>query len=96
MAQMYNEQRVVGVALVGATGASRSEQIYTRAAAVSATAGDALFISGVTTAGAVTVTLANGGSLSVSVPLGSTLLPFSATAVNMGTTGGTAQSLFFV
>lgn len=69
--------------------------VYRRSATVGATAGDGLFISGVTTAGAITVTLAGGGSLSVNVPLGSTILPLAATAVTLGTTGGAAQSLFF-
>jgi len=66
-----------------------------RAAAVGATAGDAILISGVTTAGTVTLTLVGGGSVTVNVPLGSTILNFGATAVNLGSTGGTAQSLFY-
>lgn len=70
---------------------------FKRAAAVGATAGDALWVQGVTTAGTITVTLANGGSLTANVALGSTLLPFGATAAALGTAvGGTFQSLFFV
>lgn len=69
---------------------------YRRAAAVSATAGDGLFVTGVTTAGTITVTLAGGGSLVVSVPLGSTILPLAATAAVLTTAvGGTFQSLFY-
>lgn len=71
-------------------------QVYRRAAAVSATPGDGVLVSGVTTAGTVTLTLANGGTVSVSVPLGSTYLPFGVTAAVLGTAvGGTFQSLFF-
>lgn len=75
---------------------SASAGIYRRAAAVSATAGDGVIVTGVTTAGTVTLTLQNGGSLSISVPLGSTILPFGVTASALGTAvGGTFQSLFF-
>jgi hypothetical protein len=77
--------------------ASASAGIYRRAAAVSATAGDGVIVTGVTTAGTVTLTLQNGGSLTVSVPLGSTILPLGVTAAALGTAvGGTFQSLFFV
>lgn len=86
---------IVNVQRMSTTDRNSLSGVYRRAAAVNAIAGDGLFISGVTTAGAITVTLANGGSLNVNVPIGSTLLPLSATAVNLGTTGGTAQSLFF-
>lgn len=80
-----------------AASASASAGIYKRAAAVSATAGDGVFVTGVTTAGTVTLTLVNGGTLTVSVPLGSAVLPFSVTAAALGTAvGGTFQSLFFV
>jgi hypothetical protein len=75
---------------------ARISQTYRRSATVSATAGDAVFVTGVTTAGTVTFTLANGGSLSVSVPLGTSVFPFSVTAAALGTAvGGTFQSLFF-
>ncbi len=85
--------------VTGASAASSSASagIYKRAAAVSATAGDGVFVTGVTTAGTVTLTLVNGGTLTVSVPLGSAVLPFSVTAAALGTAvGGTFQSLFFV
>lgn len=75
---------------------SASAGIYRRAAAVSAAAGDGVIVTGVTTAGTVTLTLANGGAVTVSVPLGSTILPFGVTAAALGTAvGGTFQSLFF-
>lgn len=71
-------------------------QTYRRAAAVGATPGDAVLVSGVTTAGTVTLTLANGGSAVVSVPLGSTILPFGVTAAaNTTAVGSSFQSLFF-
>lgn len=71
-------------------------QTYKRATAVGATPGDAVFVSGVTTAGTVTLTLANGGSAVVTVPLGSTILPFGVTAAaNTTAVGSTFQSLFF-
>jgi hypothetical protein len=74
----------------------RVGQTYRRSAAVGATAGDAVLVTGVTTAGTVTLTLANGGSATLSVPLGSTVLPFAATAAALGTAvGGTFSSLFF-
>ncbi len=75
---------------------SASAGIYRRAAAVGATAGDGVIVTGVTTAGTVNRTLQNGGSLSVSVPLGPTILPLGVTAATLGTAvGGTFQSLFF-
>lgn len=75
---------------------ARISQTYRRAAAVGATAGDAVLVTGVTTAGTVTLTLANGGTATLSVPLGSTVLPFAATAAALGTAvGGTFSSLFF-
>lgn len=75
---------------------ARIGQTYRRAAAVGATAGDAVLVTGVTTAGTVTLTLANGGTATLSVPLGSTVLPFAATAAALGTAvGGTFSSLFF-
>lgn len=78
------------------TALAAQSQTYRRAAAVGATPGDSLLVSGVTTAGTVNVTLANGGALVVTVPLGSTILPFGATAATLGTAvGGTFQSLFF-
>lgn len=76
--------------------AAAARQTYTRAAAVSATPGDAVLISGVTTLGTVTLTLSGGGTVVVSVPVGSTILPFAVTAAALGTAlGGTFQSLFF-
>lgn len=70
---------------------------YRRAAAVGATPGDGVLVSGVTTAGTVTLTLANGGTVTESVPLGSTRLPYGVTAAALGTAvGGTFQSLFYV
>jgi len=75
---------------------ARISQTYRRATAVGATAGDAVLVTGVTTAGTVSLTLANGGTAVVSVPIGSTVLPFSATAAALGSAvGGTFQSLFF-
>lgn len=72
-------------------------QTYRRAAAVGPTAGDAVIVSGVTTAGTITLTLAGGGSVTLSVPLGSSVLPFAATAAALGTAvGGTFQSLFYL
>lgn len=71
-------------------------QTYTRAAAVGATAGNAVLVTGVTTAGTVTLTLVGGGSVTLNVPLGSSIWPFGATAAALGTAlGGTFQSLFF-
>lgn len=85
------------VSVSDAATASASAGIYRRAAAVSATAGDGVIVTGVTTAGTVTLTLQNGGTLTVSVPLGSTILPLGVTAAALGTAvGGTFQSLFFV
>lgn len=70
---------------------------YIRAAAVGATAGDAILCAGVTTAGTVTLTLSDGSTVTESVALGSTRLPYAATAATLGTAaGGTFQSLFFV
>lgn len=75
---------------------ARLSQTYRRAAAVNAGAGDAVFVTGVTTAGTVTLTLSGGGTVTVSVPIGSSTLPFSATAAALGTAvGGTFQNLFF-
>lgn len=74
---------------------ARVSQTYRRAAAVG-TAGDAVIVTGITTAGTVTFTLVNGGSLTVSVPLGTSIFPFSITAAALGTAvGGTFQTLFF-
>ena len=71
-------------------------QTYRRAAAVGPGGGDAVLVTGVTTAGTVTLTLVNGGTATVSVPLGSSVLPFSASAAALGTAvGGTFQNLFF-
>ncbi len=84
--------------IVSASAASNSAAagVYRRAAAVSATAGDGVIVTGVTTAGTVTLTLQNGGTVSVSVPVGSAILPFGVTAAALGTAvGGTFQSLFF-
>lgn len=83
-------------AAMGAEALAAQSQTYRRAAAVGATAGDALLVSNVSTAGTINVTLANGGALLLTVPLGSTVLPFGATAATLGTAvGGTFQSLFF-
>lgn len=72
-------------------------QTYTRAAAVGATAGNAVLVTGVTTAGTVTLTLSGGGTVTINAPLGSSIWPFAATAAALGTAvGGTFQSLFFV
>jgi hypothetical protein len=68
---------------------------YSRAAGVGAGGSDAILVTGVTTAGTVVLTLAGGGSVTWSVPLGSSILPFSATAAALGTAvGGTFQALF--
>jgi hypothetical protein len=70
---------------------------FRRAAAVGTTPGDAVIVSGVTTAGTVTLTLAGGGTITESVPLGSTRLPYGVTAAVLGTAvGGTFQSLFYI
>lgn len=85
--------------VVSQSGASQaaSAGVYSRAAAVSATAGQGVLVSNVTTAGTVTLTLAGGGTAVITVPLGSTILPFSVTNAVLGTAvGGTFQSLFFV
>lgn len=75
---------------------ARVSQSYRRSAAVSATAGDGVIVTGVTTAGTVNFTLVNGGTLSVNVPLGTSIFPFSVTAATLGTAvGGTFASLFF-
>lgn len=80
----------------GVISPSVSAGIYRRAAAVSATQGDGVLVTGVTTAGTVTLTLGNGGTAVISVPLGSTVLPFGVTAAALGTAvGATFQSLFF-
>lgn len=70
--------------------------VYRRAAAVSATPGDGLLISGTTTAGTITVGLGGGGSITINVPVGSTILPLGAVSAALGTAqGGSFQSLFF-
>lgn len=47
------------------------------------------------TAGAVTFTLASGGTLVVTIPVGTTILPISISAFAAGTaTGATAQALY--
>lgn len=74
---------------------ARVSQTYRRSAAVG-TAGDAVIVTGVTTAGTVTFTLVNTGSLTVNVPLGTSIFPFSVTAAALGTAvGGAFQTLFF-
>jgi hypothetical protein len=82
---------------VSAASQAGSAGVYSRAAAVSATPGQGVLVSNVTTAGTVTLTLSGGGTLTITVPLGSTILPFAVTAAALGTAvGGTFQSLFFV
>jgi hypothetical protein len=69
---------------------------FVRAAAVSSTPGAAVLVSGVTTAGTVTLTLPGGSTVVESVPLGSTRLPYGVTAAVTGTAvGSTFQSLFY-
>lgn len=69
---------------------------YNRATAIGATPGNAVLVYNVTTAGTITLTLATG-SVTINVPLGSTILPFGATAAALGTAvGGSFQSLFYV
>lgn len=69
--------------------------VYARSAAVGATGGQGVAVTGVTTAGTVTLTMAGGGTLVVDVPLGTTVLPFSVTAAAFTTAvGGAFQSLF--
>jgi len=71
-------------------------QTYRRSAAVGATAGNGVLVTGVTTAGTVNFTLVNGGSIVISVPLGSSNWPYGVTAATLGTAvGGTFSSLFF-
>lgn len=68
---------------------------FSRSAAVNSTPGHALWVQGVSTAGTINITLAGGGTLTPTVGLGSTLLPFAVTAATLGTAvGGTFQSLF--
>lgn len=70
-------------------------QKYTRVAAVGAGGSDAIIVSGVTTAGTVVLTLKGGGTVTWAVALGSTILPFDATAANLGTAvGGTFQAAY--
>lgn len=69
---------------------------FVRATAVGSTPGAAVLVSGVTTAGTVTLTLPGGSTVVESVPLGSTRLPYGVTAAALGTAvGGVFQSLFF-
>lgn len=71
-------------------------QTYRRSGAVGATAGDALLVTGVTTAGTINVTLAGGGSIAINVPVGSSIWPFAASGAALGSAlGGTFYSLFF-
>lgn len=75
---------------------ARISQTYRRSSAVSATAGDGVLVTGVTTAGTVNFTLVNGGTIAISVPLGSSNWPYAVTAATLGTAvGGTFSSLFF-
>ena len=68
---------------------------YSRAAGVGAGGSDAVSVTGVSTAGTVVLTLKGGGSVTWEVPLGSSILPFNATAAALGTAvGGTFQALF--
>lgn len=96
-----------GVSLYGATNESGSPLgtpqnpiivsagTMRRAAAVSATPGDGVLVSGVTTAGTVILGLANGGSITVSVPLGSTQLNYGVISATAGTAVvGAFQSTF--
>lgn len=70
---------------------------FVRAATVSSTPGAAVLVSGVTTAGTVTLTLPGGSTVVESVPLGSTRLPYGVTAAVAGTAVvGAFQSLFYV
>jgi hypothetical protein len=46
-----------------------------------------------TTAGTVTLVLVGGASVTINVPLGFTVLPFTATTVTFGTAAGTIYSL---
>lgn len=92
----FSRRYSVALSASDRTALDKAGAVYRRAASVGATAGDGLIVTGVTTAGTVTITLAGGGSLTVSVPLGSTILPFAATAAALGTAvGGSFQSLFF-
>lgn len=69
---------------------------YVRSTAVGAVPGNAVLVSGVTTAGTVTLTLPDTSTVVESVPLGSTRLPYGATAAVLTTAvGGTFKSLFF-
>lgn len=77
---------------------ARISQTYRRAGVVGVLTGggDGLLVTGVTTAGTVNLTLVNGGTISVSVPLGSSTLAYSASAATLGTAvGATFQNLFF-
>lgn len=67
---------------------------YSNAAGLSAAGCDAVCVTGVITAGTVLVTLKGGGTVTWDVPLGSSILPFNATAAALGTAvGGTFQAL---
>lgn len=67
--------------------------VYRRAEDVGATPGHAILINP-EAAGAVTLTLSGGGTISVKVGTGSVILPFAVTAASAGTTGATFKSLF--
>lgn len=83
------------VSAMSAADRAATSQVYRRAAAVGATAGDGVLVT-VTTAGTVVLTLVNGGSATITVALGSSILPFGVTAAVVGTAqGGSFQSLFF-
>lgn len=72
-------------------------QTFTRSVAGGSGSGNAILVSGVTTAGTVTLTLSGGGTATINAPLGSSIWPFSTTAAALGTAvGGTFTTLFFI
>lgn len=66
---------------------------YVRADALSPAGSDAVCISA-TVAGTVTLTMAAGGSVTISVPVGTTILPLSVSSAANGTATATYQGLF--
>jgi hypothetical protein len=81
---------------VTATDMEAYDDQYSRATAVSSTPGQGLLIN-TGTAGIINVTFANGGTVPITVGVGTTILPLSVTAASAGTaTGATFFSLFHI
>ncbi len=72
-------------------------QTYTRSVVGASGTGNAILVANVTTAGTVSLTLSGGGTVTINVPLGSSIWPFSTTAATLGTAvGATFNTLYFV